>query len=403
MKMTSYRSRWIVVNPGTIVRDAYLVCHDQRIQQVTRKRPDGEIAEHEGLLVPGLVNAHTHLEFSDLQQPLGMPQQGDSGDGMVSCPVDFVSWVGQVMQYRRQRPPETTFDNIRKGLEESIRGGVCAIGEISTFDWSSMIEPASRVVDFRELIGFRKEQTEQIVHLAESHLQTARPQAVEAGLSPHAPYSLNTDALENAVRLSRQKKIPLAMHLAETQPELELLSGHRGPFFDLLNRLDLWTETNFPKQTTPLHFLRRLAEAYRAVVVHGNYLSDAELDFLAANQQRLRLVFCPRTHAYFGHENYPLESIRKKGIELALGTDSRASNPDLSIWREMEFLLNRYPQLEPAAILRMGTIHGARALGMDAELGSLEPGRRASIHFAPPPEDSELSRGIIDNSEIFRS
>lgn len=387
----SYRGRWIVTADFRLLENAYLVISDEEIREVTLNRPDGKVIEHDGIILPGLVNAHTHLEFSDLKQPLGTPGMG------------FVEWIGQVMRYRRQRDPSDLSRIVQSGLDESRAAGTCALGEISTFEWGELLADDGTddldIVDFRELIGFRPDQHPDIVEKADQFLVTAEvddstPLLKFPGLSPHAPYSINRRSLEYAVELSRHNDLPLAMHLAETREELELLRDHRGPFRDLLDKLDLWTEANFPLGTTPLAFLHLLSRADRALVIHGNYLNTSELEFLAAHQEVLSLVYCPRTHAYFQHEPYPLEDIFRLGIRLALGTDSRASNPDLSIWNEMKFLLQR-GNVPTAEIIRMGTINGAMALGLDKSIGTLQVGKQASPFLAPSPDHCELSRAIV--------
>ena len=379
---TSYRGKWILTPDFSLLADAYLVCADNKIQQVTRNRPDGKILEHDGLILPGLVNAHSHLEFSDLDRPLGDPGE------------PFVSWIGKVIGHRNSRNPDLVFDAIESGLNESTEAGVAAIGEISTFDWHGRVQSETAILDFREIIGFRKEQHDEISNQVHTFETTRNSQDDwQLGVSPHAPYSINRDSLEFAVNWSNRQQAPLAMHLAESTEELELLAEHRGPFFDLLIRLGLWTDANFKKGTRPLHFLRLLANAHRSLVIHGNYLDSEELNYVAANQSTLRLVYCPRTHAFFRHREYPLQDIVSLGIPLSLGTDSRASNPDLSLWNEMTFVHDVH-SIPPLEILKMGTIHGAVSLGLENLLGTLEPGKRASVFLAPGME-CEFVREIV--------
>ena len=127
------------------------------------------------------------------------------------------------------------------------------------------------------------------------------------GISPHAPYTVHPGLLKRLVALAVEKKLPVAMHLAESREELELLATGTGPFRDLLVDRSMWDTEAIPLGSTPLDYLRTLAEAPRALVIHGNNLSDEEIGFLAAHRERMSVVYCPRTHAYFGHDPYPLE------------------------------------------------------------------------------------------------
>ena len=137
------------------------------------------------------------------------------------------------------------------------------------------------------------------------------------------------------------------MHLAESPEELELLRHGGGPLRAFLEELGAWDATAIPPGTRPLDYLRLLASAHRALVVHGNYLDDEEIAFLGANAGRMSVVYCPRTHDWFAHRDYPLEKMLAAGATVALGTDGRGSSPDLSLLGEMRFAARRHPGVPP--------------------------------------------------------
>ena len=124
-------------------------------------------------------------------------------------------------------------------------------------------------------------------------------------------------------------------------------------------------------------------------MIHGNYLDDEEIAFAAEHRDRMAVVYCPRTHAWFGHSRYPLEKMLAANVLVALGTDSRASNPDLSIFSEMSYILRTFPAVPAATILELGTLNGAKALGLANDCGSIEVNKRA--HFCVAPLDDESS------------
>ena len=206
------------------------------------------------------------------------------------------------------------------------------------------------------------------------------------GLSPHAPYSVHPELLKAVVELSSRCEMPVAMHLAESPEELELLRTGAGPLRTFLEELDTFDATAIPPGTRPIDYLRLLASAHRALVVHGNYLDDEAISFLGAQAVRMSVVYCPRTHAYFAHRPYPLEKMLAAGATVALGTDGRASAPDLNLLAEMRFAALRHPRVPLAEILRMGTLYGASALGRETQLGSLEPGKRADLAIVSLPD-----------------
>ena len=212
------------------------------------------------------------------------------------------------------------------------------------------------------------------------------------GLSPHAPYTVHPELLEAAVRISSSARVPLAMHLAESREEIELLRRRAGPFPEFLRELGAWEPGSFLPNGRPLDYLRTLAQADRALVIHGNYLDDEEIAFLGEQSGRMAVVYCPRTHAYFQHAEYPLERLLSAGATVALGTDSRASSPDLSLLAEMRVAARKHGSIGHDTLLRLATLSGARALGRDHRLGSLEPGKYADLavvalpdHEAPDP------------------
>ena len=210
----------------------------------------------------------------------------------------------------------------------------------------------------------------------------------QPGLSPHAPYTVHPELLARAVDLSVEHEIPLAMHLAESREEIDFLRDGRGPFRELLESRGAWDPTARPRGARPLDELRVLARAHRALVVHGNYLDDEEIDFLGRQRRQMAVVYCPRTHAWFAHARYPLEKLLAAGAIVALGTDSRASSPDLSLLAEMRHVAREFPAMSRATILELGTLGGARALGLDSQIGTLEPGKWANLAAIALPEDA---------------
>jgi cytosine/adenosine deaminase-related metal-dependent hydrolase len=206
---------------------------------------------------------------------------------------------------------------------------------------------------------------------------------------------VHPELLKRLVALACDQNLPVAMHLAESREELQLLRDGTGPFQQLLDGRSMWDPDAIPRNSRPLDYLRVLSEAPRALVIHGNYLDDEEIAFLAEYRDRLSVVYCPRTHTYFGHEPYPLEKMLGAGVRVVLGTDSRASNPDLSLLAEMRFVAKRFPSLAPAAILEMGTQASADALGFGNEVGSIGPGKFADLIALPCPTSDDPLEAIL--------
>ena len=244
----------------------------------------GEVA-----VIPGLVNAHTHLEFSHHATPLG-----EAG-------MNFVDWVEMVIRSRRSTDLEVKRQAIVSGIKESLAAGVVAIGEIGTSPLlleSYESELQTRL--FFERLGFRQDQTNDLVTECEQFLNSGlSSETYSAAISPHAPYSVHPALLEQLVALSKQHTLPVAMHLAESKDEIAMLREQRGKFVELLESLGLWSNDIYPMGTTVLELLKELSASPSCLIIHGNYLTDAEISFISQHRDKISVVYCPRTHDFF--------------------------------------------------------------------------------------------------------
>jgi cytosine/adenosine deaminase-related metal-dependent hydrolase len=325
-------------------------------------------------LLPGLVNAHTHLEFSDRQEPIGEPG------------LPFVEWIRAAIaeRGRRKRSPAKA---IRSGYQQSLASGVTTVGEIVTANTPAYHtrENAPRLTAFREVIGFSRARADSALAAATAslddldHAQANQPNDLRLGVSPHAPYTVSPQLVKDLVELAKRRRWPVAMHVAESPAELELLANGTGPFRELLEERSMWDSEVLAPGGHPLDYLKLLAQAPRTLVVHGNYLCDEAFGFLASHRAHMSLIHCPRTHAFFDHPPLDLGGLLDQGVRLALGTDSRASNPDLCILREMQHVARHHPKVRPDDILTMGTLASAKALGRATQIGSLTVGKQADL------------------------
>ncbi len=302
------------------------------------------------LVVPPLVNAHTHLEFSSLETPLAPGQP-------------FADWIRTVIGWRRAQvgDPELV---IHEGMRQSLECGVGLLGEIATRSgvYSDDI-PASVV--FREVIGLTPERIREQLAAAQEHVALYQAQGTSGsacGLSPHAPYTVHPELMQSLMALAIEHRLPVAMHLAETREELQLLERGDGSLAEFLKSMGLFDSSVFPGGRRPMEFLQALADVPRALAVHGNYFGREEIEFLGEHPN-ISVVYCPRTHAWFGHSEHPFRRMQGVGIRVVLGTDSRASNPDLSILSELQYVLRQHRELQVSRQLKMITTEAAEALG----------------------------------------
>lgn len=374
----TFTARWVFPVSGPPLERGTVTIRGDRIESVD---PRGVRTADEGLgnvaIVPGLVNPHTHLDLS-----------GARGLIPPTDPDHFTDWLRGVIAYRRTRTPEQVQADIRTGLAECLRSGTTLIGDIAAegASWDALCEANTRAVVFWELIGCWRERIQSALYSSWMAAQIApNTDICRWGLSPHAPYSVHRAGFEVALI----EPAVVAVHLAEAVAELTLLADRGGPFVQFLQDLEVW----FPEGLVadPEEILRMSSPQSAKLFIHCNYLSPRTL--FAPNQS---IVYCPRTHAAFGHPPHPFREFLRRGVRVCLGTDSLASNPDLDILAEARFVHAKYPDFPGDSLLRMITLSGAESLGWADEAGSLEPGKSADFVAIPLP-----NREASDPHELF--
>ncbi len=396
-----------------ILKNAGIVIEGDRIAAVAElselRRRFGNLTEsrHRGILLPGLVNAHTHLELS--YQSANTLSAGH-----------FTQWVSKLMA---TYPPPDEIEAVirnatRKGARMSLMAGVTTLGDISrhsAITRSKLADmhaetpiTAPRVVSFGEVMGLGKLRA-RAAPLIESALPPAASPSnlITTAISPHAPYTVEGPTLRACVRAALLKGAPIAMHLAENLEEIEFLSDLAGPFgidWDVMLKLDIIDKEISTMPGGPIRWAQRwgllLADAgdprprqFPVLLAHVNYCDNGELAQLAVS--RASVAYCPRTHEYFKHPPHRYRDMLESGINVCLGTDSLASNPDLSILREAQLLLQR-DQLDPYEALAMITRRGADALGLSKDLGSLTPGKLADVILLTAGSQGDGAREIVE-------
>lgn len=373
------RARHIIPMSGGVLAGAWLRIRRGRVDSLGTGPAKAPCVELDDCIVaPGLVNAHTHLEFSDLDTPL----PGHAG---------LPAWIARVVALRRSRPSDgggRTAASIRAGLVESAAAGVTAIGEVATsLPARDLFTAGPRVRVFREALGLSAPTTEAALAALRRDLGQLVAAGAAAGVSPHAPYSVASPLGRALLEMARRMRLPAAMHLAESPAEAELVAAGSGEFRTLLESLGAWAATAPPRLLSAADWISLLARGPRGLVVHGTFLDDDALARLARHRNRLALVVCPRTTRLLSGALPPVTRFRTTGARVALGTDSRASNPDLSLLAECRTLVDG-GLASPTEALRMATVDGAWALGFERCAGVLAPGRPADLVILRPARRS---------------
>lgn len=338
-------------------------------------QPGTEVIDFgEAVILPPLVNAHTHLELTDFPQWAEMAGEGDE-------PADFVDWILRLVRVRRAVNDGAARDSLARGLQQSLAAGTGAVGDILT-----TLAAAGGYADtplpgrvFAEVLGLDPVQVAARLAAIGKHLDTPPGPVLSWGLSPHAPYTLSRETLALAIAFADEHALPLAIHRAETAEEVRFLTEGQGP----LERLYLAAGWPWPPKLAEVPYAKVGSEG-GGLLIHGVHLRDDEIDAVARAGQHV--VLCPRSNSRFGATRAPLVALRQAGVPLAIGTDSRASSPSLSVWDELAFARSWFAGvLEPEAWLEIATLGGAKALGLTGRAGRLAAGMAASFQVVTVP------------------
>lgn len=385
------RASWVCPLDGPPLRDGWVTVRDGRILAVGRGHDAAPAARVDDLgdavLLPGLVNAHTHLELSWLRD-------------RVPPGSDFLSWVGAMMALRRglEQPGDPATDRpMRAAIAEMQATGTVAVGDIA----NALVSPAPLAeaglpaVVFHEILGFRVTDGPRLVGAALARIDGQRAAGVRVSLAPHAPFSVSRElflAIRDAV--AARPGAPTSVHVGESPEEVTLLRTGAGPWRDRLVALGAWRDGWTAPGCGPGDYLADLGiVGPRTLVVHGVQLTDAELGRVAA--AGATLVTCPRSNRWVGVGAPPVARFLASGVRLAVGTDSLASTPDLNLFEELAELRRLAPAAPARRLLLAATQGGADALGLGAEIGAIAPGRRAALVAVAVP------RGVADPEEAL--
>jgi aminodeoxyfutalosine deaminase len=382
------QSRYVFPVEGPPIENGVVTLQQGRIGWVgSSKDRAGDLDLGNVAIVPGFVNAHTHLELKCLD---GHRQPSRTSE-------DQVAWLRRVVDQRRSSAERSLKESVGRNLKACIEAGTTLLADTATagLSWEEVATSPVRAVVFAELIGLKRDRGLQTSEAAWSWLSTIRPEnqvtaCARPGLSPHAPYSTSNWLYYKAAA----SRLPLSTHLAEMPEELRLLEYRDGPLRRFLEDLGAWDDDWEPIGPRPADYVRH-SELRHAdwLIAHGTYFDPSDFWQLrpeaAPNGHRVSVAFCPRTHARFGHAPHPYRAMLEQGVVVCLGTDSLASSPSLSILDEVRFLHRRDPSLSGQLLLTMATLFGAWALRAETVTGSLRPGKSADLAIIPLPNQTE--------------
>ena len=369
--MTRYHAGWVVPIAGPPIRDGCVDVDGGAIVAVGRsaEAASGRVREVDlrgCAILPGLVNAHTHIELSGLR-------------GAAPPARSMPDWARGLMARRAGSTPDASA--MQRALAEARRCGTALVGDIGNTraPVAALRTAEMPAVAFRELLGFDEPDPRALVERTCAELDREAGGNPRLRLAAHAPYSVSP-GLFGALRAAaeRRRLWPLSVHVAESPAELEFLRSGTGPWRGLLEELGRWVPGWTAPAASPVGYLDNLNWlGPGTLLVHGVHLTDAEL--LRIAETGATLVTCPRSNRWTAAGVPPIARFHAAGVRLAVGTDSLASAPDLNMFAELAELRRLAPEVPAAALLRAATLGGAEALGYGATHGAIAAGRRAAL------------------------
>lgn len=378
------RAELLVSMRGEPIRDGALACRGETIValgeagEVVRQYPDAPLIDlGRSVLLPGLINAHTHLELSHHARG-GRPGR-------------FSDWIGEMARAARSAgaPEAWVPAAARTGALESLAAGVTCVGDITAYSEHSRAGIGStglRAVSFAELLGLGKAQNRFDAALARAAALADPPARIRPGLSPHAPYTVAENGYRQALVTADELKWPVATHLAESLEEAEFVAEAAGDFRTLWERLGQWSPGIVAGSgESPVAFAQRIGLLARpdVLLAHLNYADDGDLALLAGG--RASVVYCPQTHAWFGHPPHRLVEMLGRGINVCIGTDSRASSATLNPLDDLTIIRRNHSReaISTRTLWSLVTTRAARPLGLAGRVGELAAGAYADLAAFP--------------------
>ncbi|MCL5099422.1 MAG: amidohydrolase family protein [Candidatus Omnitrophica bacterium] len=347
----------------------------------------------DAVLLPGLVNAHCHMDYTHLA-------------GRIGPTKTFTGWIQAIMTHKAGWSMTNYAQSWAAGAQMLVRSGVTTVADMEAVP-ALLPETAGRfplrIFSFLELIGIKKEiPASDVIRPVLDQVRFFETAGGRIGLSPHAPYSTTSKLLRLSVRMARKWQWRLASHVAESEEEFEMFMHQGGPLFEWLKNQRDMSDCGRGSPVQHLEANRVLGPCLLAA--HVNYLAPGDADLLA--RRGVSVVHCPRSHAYFRHAPFPHGDLSNAGVNICLGTDSLATvnqpagvRLELDMFHEMRALSAAHPELLMETIVRMATINGAKALGLEGKIGELRPGVWADLIALPyRGSPAQVYEGIAQHS-----
>ena len=388
------RSRVVLPISQPPIKDGAVVIEGGRITAVGRWKKiradhSGEVRQlGDFILLPGFINAHCHLDYTDMAGLLEPPKR------------NFSDWIKAIVAMKAEWSYTDFAQSWLNGAKQLLRSGTTTVLDIEAVPELIPELPQAtpmRVLSCLEIISLKRTGTAADL-IQQTCEQVNRWPNFQRGLSPHAPYTTSIDVLIQAAGIAKRNRWLLTTHVAESAEEFQMFTRSRGSMFQWLKAQRDMSDCMGRTPVEHMDHVGALGENFLAA--HVNEATDEDIALLA--RRGAQVVHCPRSHSYFKHSPFRYEALRDAGLNVCLGTDSMASvrklrgEPmELNMFSEMRAFAKVHETISASEIVRLVTVNAAHAIGKSRQLGELTPGAAADLIAVPLQRGSDPYETVL--------
>lgn len=367
-------------------KDVLVAKPDGEIVSIVKETEAGEgIETFKGIISPGFINAHCHLELSHMK-------------GLIPEKTGLIDFAYKIITNRNFKDEEI-LEAIKKAEQEMLQACIVAAGDIcnTTFTLAQKLKHNLAYYNFIETSGWSPAVSQQRWQISKTYYEEFNKENLPASIVPHAPYSVSEDLWQKIILACKGKTITI--HNQETLAENELFINGSGNFLKMYERMGIKNPSFSPANKSSLQtYLSKLSKAASLILVHNIYTSQSDINYVINNkvdEQLISFCLCPNANLYIENRLPEIDMFLKNNCSIVIGTDSLASNHSLNILNEMKTIQKYFPLISLETMLGWATINGARALQMQKVIGSFEKGKRPGIILIENLTDKKLTKDSV--------
>jgi len=327
-----------------------------------------EVERYNGIVCPGFINTHCHLELSHLK-------------GRLHQKTGLINFLKPIIDIRKEEE-EVIIDAMRLAEEEMITNGIVAVGDVCNEPISFSLKAQRKLIyhNFIEVISIEPSRADEVFEKGVKLYDTAVNHGLSCSVSPHAPYTASAELLKRVSDFSAEKEFPLTIHNQESAEENNFFLDGTGAIADFYSNFDIDFSFYHPPGVHSINWIcEQMDSPQNLLMVHNTYTSENDIKSVLTFRDNIYWCFCPKANLYIEDKTPDIPFFEQMNDRITIGTDSLASNTQLSVLEELKTISKHFPELSTEKLIKWGTKNGAEYLGLDEEIGSLEKGKKPGL------------------------